>query len=283
MAMKVEGDFAWERATNRGWTTDSIEEFQRRRQKLRASALKLLRDWCLKRCETVIATSQFLGRLVRRWGHRGPLHIISNAIEDDFGAEVADLSKAECKVRIGFPDKNIVLSVGRFVRWKGFPSVICAAECLPENTVVLIVGEGPEGFRLADLIESAGLHERVFLVGKVSRRDLPLYLKAADCFVLNSGYESFSHVTLEAMKMGTPVVAVRTTGMPELVEHEENGLLFEKNNVNQMVSCINSFLGDVGLRERVTTEAARRLSDYSWQRILPRTVKVLEGAARRHR
>jgi glycosyltransferase involved in cell wall biosynthesis len=283
LVIKIEGDCAWERASNRGWTTDPIEGFQRRRQRCPVTALKRLRDWCLKRCCAVITTSQFLGRLIRRWGYAGPLHVISNAIEEDFGAEVANLSRAECKVRIGYPDRNIVVSVGRFVRWKGFAAVIRAAESLPDNTVVLIAGEGPERLRLTHLIVSAGLREKVFLVGKVSRTDLPLYLKAADCFVLNSGYESFSHVTLEAMKMGTAVVAARTTGMPELVEHERNGLLFEKDDVSRMVACMKTCLGDWASRERVTAEAARRLSDYSWQRTFPRTVKVLEGAARRHR
>jgi glycosyltransferase involved in cell wall biosynthesis len=283
MVMKVEGDLAWERATNVGRTEDSIEAFQTRPQDWRTALLKVIRNWCLKRSETVITTSRFLAKLIRGWGYRGCVEVIGNAVEESFGAEYAEIPREQCKQRIGFSGKTIVLSVGRFVSWKGFRAVILTARSLDPGVVVLIIGEGPDGPGLKRLIESNDLEDRVFLLGKISRRKLAVYLKAADCFVLNSGYESFSHVTLEAMKMGTPVVAARAAGVPELVEHGKNGFLFEKDDMSRMVACMKTCLDDRASRERVTAEAARRLSDYSWQRIFPRTVKVLQDTARRHR
>ncbi len=283
MVTKVEGDFAWERARNLGLTEDGIEAFQTRRQGWSGRILKAIRNGCLNRSRTAITTSRFLAGLIRGWGYRGPVEIIANAVEENFGAQYAGIPGEECKAEIGFSKKRIVVSPGRLVAWKGFRAVILAARSLDPEVVVLIVGDGPERLPLKHLIESKGLESKVFLVGRVSREQLGLYLKAADCFVLNSGYESFSHVTLEAMKMGTPVVAARAAGMPELIEHGKNGFLFEKDDVKEMAERIRECLYDSAARERLIHEAARRLSKYSWPGIFSPTLGVLQEAARRRR
>jgi len=280
MVIKIEGDFAWERASNLRLTSDSIEEFQTRRQNWKAEVLRSVRNCCLRRCGTVITTSKFLAGLIRRWGFFGRLVVISNAVEESFGEEVAELTREECRARISFSGRKVVVSAGRLVPWKGFRGVVLAAEALGPETVVPIIGEGPERRNLAALVEARGLTRKVFLRGKVPRRELAVYLKAADCFVLNSGYESCSHIALEAMKVGTPVVAARTTGTPEMIKHRENGLLFEKDNLSQMVSCLNECLYG-NLRDRLTAEAVRRLSRYAWAGIFSRTLDVLEEASRR--
>jgi glycosyltransferase involved in cell wall biosynthesis len=210
------------------------------------------------------------------------VEVVNNAVEEDFGEEAGALPKEECQRKIGLVDRRIVLSAGRLVSWKGFREVVLAARSLPSETVVLIVGEGPERVSLARLVDSMGLSKRVRLMGKAPRAELAVYLRAADCFVLNSGYESCSHIMLEAMKMGTPVVVARTTGIPEMIEHGENGLLFEKDNVVDMVSCITECLDDKRGSE-LADEAKRRLSDYAWESVFARTLDILRGAARKGR
>ncbi len=282
LVTKVEGDLAWERASNLRLTSDSIALFQTRRQNWKIEILTGVRNWCLRRSGTVITTSGFLAGLIRRWGFYRRIAVINNAVEEEFGEEAAELTREECKTRIGFPYRKVVLSAGRLVRWKGFSGMVLAGKFFRPETVVAIIGEGPERLNLERLIEATGQAGKVFLMGKVPRRELAVYLKAADCFVLNSGYESCSHIALEAMKVGTPVVAARTTGMPELIEHGENGLLFEKDVVSRMASFINKCLsGD--LRDRLTAEAARRLSRYTWSSIFSQTLEALEKAARKRR
>ncbi len=281
LVTKVEGDFAWERASNLRLTSDSISSFQARRQNWEIEILRAIRNWALKRSRIAITTSNFLAGLIQRWGYSGPVQVIPNAVEDSFGEDARALSRQDCRERTGFPSKRIVVSVGRFVPWKGFPGVIRAAKSLGDDTVVLIIGEGPERAALAALIRSSGVRNKVFLLGKIARSELPVYLRAADCFVLNSGYESFSHVTLEAMKMGTPVVAARAAGMPELIEDGENGFLFEKDDTGQMVTRIKDCLCDSALRERLAAETAKRLRAYSWSSIFAQTLRVLGQAARK--
>ena len=74
-------------------------------------------------------------------------------------------------------------------------------------------GGGAEG--LAAELEVA---DRVVFVGRVAQRDVALYLRAADVFVLNTRYEGLSHTILEAMDVGLPVVATAVGGNMELVE-----------------------------------------------------------------
>jgi glycosyltransferase involved in cell wall biosynthesis len=282
LVTKVEGDFAWERARNLRLTSDSITAFQTRRQNGKVEALRWVRNWCLEHSREVITTSRFLAKLIRGWGFAGEIEVIENAVEEGFGKGVAGLTKEECRARIGFSEKRVVVSAGRLVSWKGFRGVVLAARSLPAEAVVLIVGEGPERANLRELIASEGLGAKAFLMKKAPRKELAVYLKAADCFVLNSGYESCSHVVLEAMKMGTPVVAARAAGMPELIAHGENGFLFDKDDLSEMVRCIKKCLyGDTG--ERLAAEAARRLSRYNWPDVFSRTVRVLEREAGRGR
>lgn len=282
LIIKIEGDLAWERASNVGLTSDSIEAFQAHRQHWKIELLRAVRNWCVKRAQHLITTSRFLAGLIREWGYRGHVTVISNAVEDELGKDVADLKKEECRARIGFSDRRVVLSAGRLVSWKGFREVVLAARSLPSETVVLIVGDGPERLHLERLIDSMGLSKKVRLMGKVSRAELALYLRAADCFVLNSGYESCPHILLEAIKMGTSVVAARTTGIPEMIQHRENGFLFEKDDLDQMRSCIRECLHG-GAGERLAAEAARKLSRYAWKEVFARTLEVLRGTSRKAR
>jgi glycosyltransferase involved in cell wall biosynthesis len=281
LVTKLEGDLAWERATNLNLTSDPIVPFQTRPQNWKVRILKAIRNWGLRRSRVVITTSRFLERLIQGWGYSGPIEVISNAVEEAFGRGVAEATKEQCRAEIGFPHCRIVISVGRLVSWKGFPRLILAAKALRPEENVLILGDGPEKTRLAAQIKANGLGDKVFLMGRIHRNRLPVYLKAADCLVLNSAYESFPHVLLEAMKMGTPVVAAKAAGMPELIEDGKNGFLFDKDDVSQIVSRVNECLHEPAVRDRLVAEASKRLSNYAWSRILPQTLSVLEKAAGR--
>ena len=68
LVQKIVGDWAWERATNKGWVEDSFEEFQERKYRLKVEFLKTLRSVCARRADTVIVPSRFLARAVANWG-----------------------------------------------------------------------------------------------------------------------------------------------------------------------------------------------------------------------
>ncbi len=65
---------------------------------------------------------------------------------------------------------------------------------------LVIVGDGPDRKSLEMMIKNMGLDKRVYLIGKKSPEELAIYLASADVFVLNSGYEGFSHQILEVFQ-----------------------------------------------------------------------------------
>jgi len=102
---------------------------------------------------------------------------------------------------------------------------------------LLIVGDGPMRPKLEKAIAENKLREHVFLVG--SKDDVRPYLAVSDVFLLtSSAVETFSIAVLEAMAMGKPVLAPNIGGLSEQVYHGENGFLFEKNNMSQLVDYI---------------------------------------------
>src|SRR6185369_2762539 len=91
------------------------------------------------------------------------------------------------------------------------------------DTVLLLVGDGPERSRVEALVRELGLADCVCLLGK--QRAVADALRHADLFLLPSEQESFGLAALEAQSAGVPVIASRTGGLPELIADGETGVL----------------------------------------------------------
>jgi glycosyltransferase involved in cell wall biosynthesis len=106
---------------------------------------------------------------------------------------------------------------------------------------VLIAGDGPEEEALRDQIAAAGLDDCVLLIG--TRRDVPDLLATADIAVCCSDFEGTPLSVMEYMGAGRPVVATRVGGLPEMIEHEVHGLLFERRDVSGLAGALGELLG----------------------------------------
>lgn len=117
-----------------------------------------------------------------------------------------------------------LLSVGYLIERKGHHVVIDALQHLPD-VKLLIAGDGPEHARLLDQAAKSGVGDRVTLLGRLNTRQLADYYGAADVLVLASSREGWANVLLESMACGTPVVATRIWGTPEVVHDDCAGQL----------------------------------------------------------
>lgn len=274
LVMKVVGDHAWERAMNQGVTTDLIDDFQSRRQSWKAELHKTLRAWLARQTEKIITPSQYLKTLVHGWGvaeHR--IQVIYNAVEPCS----EDLpSKAEIRSQLGVaPQDRLLITIGRLVAWKGIDQIIQLLPQLEESVKLLIIGDGPEKNRLTELARTLKVAHRVKFLGKVLRDQGFAYMHASDVFVLNTAYEGFSHVLLEAMIVGVPVITTSVCGNPELVEHQKNGLLFPQGDIAAMKEQIKSVLHDTEFREKLIHGGQRSLPQNAWEKLLRDTLDVL--------
>jgi len=105
------------------------------------------------------------------------------------------------------------------------------------------------------------------------------YLRAADVFVLNTRYEGLSHVMLEAMAAGAPVVASAVGGNPEVVQDGVNGLLVPLDGAAAIARAVDSLLDDPALAGRLRARAAHDVLAYRWDELVARTATTLEELA----
>ncbi len=134
-----------------------------------------------------------------------------------------------------------LLAVGRLHRVKGYHFLVQACAALREqglDFLCWIVGEGPERPALERQIKAVGLQERVYLVGRVPRADLPGYYRYADLVVMTSESEGIPVVLMEAMAHKRLVLAPAITGIPELVEHQRTGFLYQPGSLPDFVSAV---------------------------------------------
>jgi len=139
------------------------------------------------------------------------------------------LDKAKAKRKLGLPlDKRIVLNAANLVPVKGHEYLIKAmAKVLEERKDVLlvIVGDGPLRGKLEGLVKKLGLSKHVKFAGAKPHEEIPLWMNAADLFVLPSLSEGNPTVMFEALGVGLPFVGTAVGGVPEIITSEDYGLL----------------------------------------------------------
>ena len=104
--------------------------------------------------------------------------------------------------------------------------------------------------------------------------------RAGDASLLSSSWENFPHTVVEALAVGTPVIATRAGGVAEVVRDGENGLLVEPGDVDALAAAIDRFFADAELAERLRANAAASVADYAPERVYGRLEEILLRAAR---
>jgi len=135
-----------------------------------------------------------------------------------------------------------LLSVGRLHQVKDYRFLIEACAALRDqglDFLCWIVGEGPERPALESQIMASGLQGRIYLIGQVPRADLPGYYRYADLVVMTSKSEGIPVVLMEAMAHEKLVLAPAITGIPELVEHQRTGFLYQPGSLPDFVSAVS--------------------------------------------
>lgn len=172
-------------------------------------------------------------------------------------------SQASAKIReeLGLPpDQPVVGLVARLDhRAKGHLELIQALALLKDRHPLqaLMVGGGRRQEEMRELAASLGLQERVHFLG--NRRDVPVLLKAMDIFVLPSHNEGVSLAVLEAMAAGLPVIVSAVGGLPEIVAHEENGLLIPPKDVEALAQSLARLLDNPDLARRLGQKAREHI------------------------
>ncbi|MFD6287885.1 glycogen synthase [Streptomyces sp. NPDC060205] len=211
------------------------------------------------------------------------VHIVHNGIDTslyrpDHGTDVLE--------RLGLDtSRPYVLFVGRITRQKGVPHLLRAVRDIdPAAQVVLCAGapdtpEIDQEFRVL-FEELSRVREGVHWIPQMlPRPEVIQLLTHAAVFVCPSVYEPLGIVNLEAMACGTPVVASRVGGIPEVVEDGETGVLVsvDEDFETGLAQALDSVLGDAGAARRMGEAGRQRaVGEFGWDAVARRTVRLYE-------
>jgi glycosyltransferase involved in cell wall biosynthesis len=159
---------------------------------------------------------------------------------------------------------RVLLAVARLTGQKGIDVAIRALTQLPDDTVLVVLGDGPERAALLRLARELGLERRVFLLGRVP--DVGAWLGRATLLVHPARWEGFGLAVLEAMLAGLPVVATNVSALPELVVDGETGVLVQSDDVEALAHGIARALeapqlGAGGLERARSEFSVSRMAD----------------------
>jgi glycosyltransferase involved in cell wall biosynthesis len=218
--VRVPGDYAWEQGRQRFWVKDELDEFQNKKYGIQTEVLRKVQKFVVNRAVKIIVPSEYMKKIVSNWTNPEKITVIYSSIE-------LPVSYEETKER---PEGFLVVSTGRRVPWKGF-----------EGLARVVAREKDW---------------HLFIAENLPRAQALGWVKTANAFVLNSTYEGLSHALIEAMSLGTPIVATAVGGNPELIEDGVDGLLIPPSDDEALYGALKNIEMNKDAA-RARTESAR--------------------------
>ena len=266
LVVKLTADPAYERARRFGLWHGTLEDFQRTTA-LATMPLRLERDFDARRAAHVITPSAYLRELALGWGVAPDrVTVLPNP-----APPVPELRpREELRAELGFDGPTLVFA-GRLTAQKSLDVGIEAAR--RAGVALVVAGDGPDRAQL----ERLG-HAR--FLGPLPRERVLELFRAGDAELLSSSWENFPHTVVEALAVGTPVIATRTGGVAEVVTDGENGLVVEPGDVEALTAAIERFFADEALAARLRANAVSSVAAYSAEAVYGRLEAILHEAAR---
>lgn len=197
--------------------------------------------------------------------------VLRNGVDLALFKPLAGPCREAARARLGMQGIAAV-SVGQLIERKGHHLIIEALPRLP-GVHLYIAGDGPDRAKLRALAESLKVDQRVHLLGPLPHDHLPALYAAADVSVLASSREGWANVLLESMACGTPVVASRIWGTPEVVAVPEAGVLMPERTAAGVASGIKELLAALPDRARTRVYAER----FSWDATTEGQLRIFNG------
>lgn len=158
-----------------------------------------------------------------------------------------------------------ILCVGRLCPAKGQHILLESCAALAKKGIdfkLTLVGDGPDMKSLKRLSSSLGLTKQVTFTGVLGQQQVQEHYRNADIFVLPSFAEGVPVVLMEAMAMEIPVLSTRITGIPELIEHGQDGFLATPGDVDELTLYLNRLLYYPILRKRLGRTSRKKVLTY---------------------
>lgn len=215
------------------------------------------------------APSRFLAdEVVQRLDVPSPVHVIPNGIDLDLFDADDDIDVVD---RFGLPDRTAgavtILFSSRLERRKGahlLPEICREVLTRYPHAHFAIAGADDAGVlehRIRPALDAAGAGHRLHGLGRLDLREIRALVKHVDVHLLPTLWDNAPYACIEAMASGRAIVSADVGGMPELIEHGQNGMLATVDDARSFVDAIAPLVEDAALRERLGANARRTVEE----------------------
>jgi len=238
------------------WHSDVIS------QKLMLKFYESLQNWVLKRSDAIIVTSEpyFLASDALK-PFINKIEVIPLGIRPPSIYNQMTFEKAEI-IRTQYGNRKIVFALGRMTQYKGFDTLINAANQVDDDAVILVGGNGRLLKTYKELVLKNKLENKVYLIGRVSNEEIAAYFEAATVFCLpsNARSEAFGVVLLEAMAAGKPIVSTNIpgSGVSWVNQHGVTGLNVPICDERALAESLNLLINNETLAESMGAAGRER-------------------------
>lgn len=257
------------------------------RERTKFRLQRIMTQLSVQRAHTTVFVSDWLrGRVEGRGWVGGSDHHTVHLGFDPETFHISAETEVDPKVRrLVDASEDLLLSVSTVNPHKNFEVLFQAiAELIHDAGLPLelaVAGRCPHDAyfeKLQDVLGSLALTEHVHFLGQVPHAQISHLYRSADVFVHPSRIESFGHPFLEAMASDLPIVASRSTAIPEIVG--DAGLLFDPDDVHGLAGLLYTALRNESARQALIESGRHRLEEFSWERAARRMLELIESAAR---
>ena len=222
------------------------------------------------RCDGVIVPTYSTEEYLRMIGVKTPTYVQPTGIDYDRFRQVSEEQITALRQQLELPeDTRVFVSVARLSNEKNIDFMIDALADLRQQSDTpfhfLMIGDGHQRETLQERIDERGMTDCITLVGAVPPNEMALWYRLADAFLFASKSETQGMVILEAMAAGLPVVAVRSSGIDDVVQDGFNGYKTPERH-DLWCERVRQLLDDDDLRQELSEHALAFARDYSVQK-----------------
>ena len=175
-------------------------------------------------------------------------------------------------------NKFVVSYLGRIQKYKGLEQVIKVLPRLNKNVVFLVMGKDSGDLsRLKTLSNNLKIRERIIFTSELSDDDVIKGLSVSKIFILSSEWEAFGISILQAMAQGNAIISTRTEGGRFLIKENENGFLFDYNNLDELKSKLNLLIKNKNSLNKIGKNNIKKAKKFLWNNISENLEKVYKS------
>lgn len=229
------------------------------------------------KCDAVVVPTYSAEDYLRMIGVKVAIYVQPTGIDFDAFDRRDEAAVAALRQQLAIGDEPVLISVSRLSNEKNIDFMIEALAELKHHDArqftLLIIGEGHQRQRLQQKIDQLDMSRTIRLIGAVAPEQMPLYYQLGEVFVFASKSETQGMVILEAMAAGLPVVAVRSSGIDDVIREGDTGFTTRETR-RQWLDALIRLLDDPVLRRQMAGRARDFARDHSLDNVARRVKHI---------